>query len=770
MDARRFLQGQQGTSMLEVLRRVVQGVNAAEDLETALDLIVSSVQREMDCNVCSVYLLDPKQNKYVLMATRGLNADAIGRVMIGAADGLVGLVGQRAEPINLHDAPSHPHFLYIDELGEEPFHSFLGTPIIEHKRVLGVLVVQDRDSRRYNADEEAFLITLAGRLGGRISHASATGALQDMTDANAPRTYSGTPSGAGVAIGTAYVLFPDSDLDSVPERPATDVAEETALFAAAVESTRAEIEDLSQKLSFRLQRSERALFDVYIQMLGEVEVEVTTRIVSDTVWAQGALKHVIDSHVATFDLMDDEYMRERGADVKDLGQRVLANLQRQTRGTPGRNFPDKTVLVADELTPAMLGEVPEECLVGVVSVSGSVTSHAAILAEAMGLPTVMGADDLPIKRVHASPIIVDGFDGVVITHPNESQERSYLKVMREEEELIEGLEGLRDEPAVTLDGDRVKLWVNTGLMTDVVRSLDRGAEGVGLYRTESYFMMRDRFPTEDEQREIYREHLKAFSPMAVTMRTLDIGGDKSLPYFPIEEENPFLGWRGIRVTLDHPEIFLSQVRAMISANEGIDGHLRIMVPMVSSVMEVDEAQRLIAQCYREIVEEGVEVEMPDIGVMIEVPAAVYQTRAILSRVDFLAVGSNDLIQYMLAVDRNNARVAELYQDFHPAVLHALQHVVGEARLAKKEVGICGEMAGNPAAAILLVAMGFDELSMISPNLPIIKWVIRSVEMKRARQILDTVLKMENAHLIKNYMDERLREFGLGRLIRSGRNH
>ncbi|MBD3647547.1 MAG: phosphoenolpyruvate-protein phosphotransferase PtsP, partial [Pseudomonadales bacterium] len=304
----------------------------------------------------------------------------------------------------------------------------------------------------------------------------------------------------------------------------------------------------------------------------------------------------------------------------------------------------------------------------------------------------------------------------------------------------------------------------------VVRSLDRGAEGVGLYRTEVHFMMNDRFPTEEEQRILYRQHLEAFAPRPVTMRTLDIGGDKSLSYFPIDEANPFLGWRGIRITLDHPEIFLSQVRAMIKANEGIDADLRIMLPMVSSIAEVDEAQRLISQCYREIVEEGIEVEMPDIGVMIEVPAAVYQARDIVKRVDFLSVGSNDLIQYLLAVDRNNSRVSELYQDFHPAILHALKFVVDSAHAEGKTVGICGEMAGNPSAAVLLVAMGYDVLSMNSSNLLEVKWAIRTFELKKAKRILNKVLKMDNGFLIKNYVDEQMRKAGLGQVVRARENH
>jgi len=294
--------------------------------------------------------------------------------------------------------------------------------------------------------------------------------------------------------------------------------------------------------------------------------------------------------------------------------------------------------------------------------------------------------------------------------------------------------------------------------------LDRGAQGIGLFRTEIPFMSQDRFPTEEEQRVIYREHMTAFEPRPVTMRTLDIGGDKSLSYFPIEEDNPFLGWRGIRVTLDHPEIFLIQTRAMIKANAGLEGILRIMLPMISSVGEVDEAKLLINRAYREVCEEGVDVKQPLIGVMIEVPSAVYQARALARRVDFLAVGSNDLTQYMLAVDRNNPRVANLYKEVHPAVLGALREVARAAHAEGKPVGICGELAGTPIGAILLMGMGYDVLSMNATNLPRIKWVVRHITLARARRIVAKVLKMEDPNEIERYMQAELIDAGLGRVV------
>lgn len=752
--------------MLDTLRRVIQEVNAARDLTTALDIIVDRVQAAMGSEVCTVYLLDEENEKYVFMATRGLNRDAEGLVTLDLSEGLVGLVGERAEPINLDNAPAHPRYRYVKEVGEEPFMSFLGVPIIHHRKVLGVLVVQQKEARRYDEGEEAFLITLSAQLAGVIAHARATGqlAMSNMGELSSSR-FRGKAGAPGVAIGTAIVVFPEANLQTVPERRSRDPEDDVRRLRSAVDETRAEITEMSDKLSDRLRPEELGLFEAYLHMLDDTALTgEVIGLIENGEWVQSALRKVIEQHVAMFDAMEDDYMRERGVDVLDLGRRVLAKLQ--SREEKRVDYPEQTVLVAQELTPGMVAEVPRERLVGLVSVKGSPSSHVAILARAMDLPTVMGVEDLPVALLEDKPIIVDGFQGQVITHPSDEQLEIYEEVVQQEAELIKGLEYIKDEKCLTTDGHRVRLWVNTGLMTDVIRSLDRGAEGVGLYRTEIHFMMNDRFPTEEEQRVIYRQHLQAFAPRPVTMRTLDIGGDKSLPYFPIEEDNPFLGWRGIRVSLDHPEIFLSQVRAMIRANEGIDTYLRIMLPMVSSVAEVDEAQRLISQCYRELVEEGVEVEMPDVGVMIEVPSAVYQARDIIKRVDFLSVGSNDLIQYMLAVDRNNAHVAELYQEFHPSVLQALKNVVDAAHSENKPLGICGEMAGNPVAAILLMAMGFDVLSMNSTNLLMVKWTLRSFEMARAKRILNKVLKMDNAVLIRDYVEEQMRKAGLGQIIRN----
>ena len=375
----------------------------------------------------------------------------------------------------------------------------------------------------------------------------------------------------------------------------------------------------------------------------------------------------------------------------------------------------------------------------------------------------MGAVDLPYTRLEGRSVVIDGYNGTVHLNPRPEVLSRFKEVVDSDLELNKDLESLRDQPCVTLDGHRMPLWVNTGLMADVVRSLEQGAEGVGLYRTEVPFLLRERFPSEEEQRQIYRNQLEAFAPRPVTMRTLDIGGDKSLPYFPIEEDNPFLGWRGIRVTLDHPEIFLSQVRAMLKANDGL-GNLRIMLPMISSVSELDEALDLIRRSHREVVQEGVTTELPSIGVMVEVPSAVYQARALARRVDFLSVGSNDLTQYLLAVDRNNARVADLYHSLHPAVLQALQEVATAAMAEGKKVGICGELAGDPEGAVLLLAMGYDMLSMNATSLPKVKKALRNVSLVEARELLAAALQREDPAEIHALLERFLAEHGMERFI------
>lgn len=751
--------------MLEILRRIVQEVNSAPDLSSALEVMVERVRLSMGTEVCSIYLLDHNANRYYLMATEGLNKAAVGQATLNFSEGLVGQVGMREEPINLDDAPSHPKFRYLQETGEEPFHSFLGVPIIHHRKLLGVIVVQQRQSRRFDQEEEAFLVTLSAQLAAVVAHAEATGSIDGIFGAEEALAakFDGVVGCVGVAIGSAFVVYPPADFKSVPDRAVKNIKTELKTLNQAVKKVRADIRALSEKAALTLPPEEHALFQVYERMLDDNALagEIRHHVEAGN-WVQGALREVVTKHVAAFEAMEDPYLQARASDVRDLGLRILAYLQEaKTLTAP---IPDRAIIVGEDITPTIFVDIPRERIVGIVSLHGSSNSHMAIVARSLGIPTVVGVGEFPLSRLEGLTLIVDGHRGEVVVQPSAEVVRQYQDIIDEQVELSKELDVVRDLPCETTDGHRVNLFVNTGLMADVNISLQRGAEGVGLYRTEIPFMVRDRFPSELEQMEIYRQQLEAFYPAPVTMRTLDIGGDKALPYFPIQEDNPFLGWRGIRVTLDHPEIFLVQIRAMLWASESLD-NLRIMLPMVSSVIEIDEAMHLIHRAYLEVLEEGAHVQMPEVGVMIEVPAAVYQIKDFVQQCDFISVGSNDLTQYLLAVDRNNRRVANLYQAFHPSVLRALKMIVDAAKEEGTPVSICGEMAGDPRSALLLVAMGYETLSMSATSLLRVKWVIRKVGMDNIKKLLDDVWDLDNAAVIRSHVDLMLENAGLGSFIR-----
>jgi phosphotransferase system enzyme I (PtsP) len=761
--------------ILDTLRSIVGKVGRARDLRTALDEIVRGVRDSLDVAVSSVYLVPRAQvgkadARLVLMANEGLAPGAVGSVSMGLDEGLVGLVAQRAEPLNLENAPLHSRYKHIANIGEEPYHAFLGAPILLRGEVLGVLVVQDRDPRGFSNDQESFLVTLAAQLASSIVQAEISEAVALPAGGGATpvartnEALRGVPGATGVAFGVAVVVYPLADLDGVPDRVCEDVEQELVRLMAAREAVREDFAVLRQSMASRVTEEECALFDAFAMMLdSEGLLGGMERRVRAGQWAPAALRDTVREYAAVFAGMDDDYLRQRGDDVRDLGSRILEHLQ-DVEGVC-REYPPHTILVGREITITHLASVPEGRLAGIVSARGSSSSHVALLARAMGVPAVMGASDLPIERLDERELFLDGYRGVVHVEPRGVLREALERLVSEEAELSAELATLRDEPAITPDGASVHLYVNVGLLADMAPADNVGAEGIGLYRTEIPFQVRENFPGEDEQARVYREVLAAYAPRPAVLRTLDVGGDKPLSYFPIIEDNPFLGWRGMRLTLDHPDIFLTQVRAMLSANVGLD-NLRILLPMISGVGELDEALELIARAQNELREEGLPIGEVPVGVMIEVPSAVYQIDALAKRVDFLSVGTNDLTQYLLAVDRNNARVAPLYDSLHPAVLRAIAEIVAGGRRASCPVSVCGEMAGDPLGALVLLGFGIDSLSMSAGSLPRIKRVIRSVPLEHARRLAFESLDCERGDDVRQLLRGALRSYGLGSLVRS----
>lgn len=757
--------------MLAVLQKIMKEIRNAHDFDEAALILVQRVRESIEADACALLLFDQHLSQLVMIATKGHKVKSIGSIKLDLDHGLIGTIATKKQLLNLADAQVHPAYYYFPELGEDQFHGFIGVPIVYQRRLLGVLIAQREIAEQFSDVEESFLVTLALHCAQEIARAETLGTIIQLSPTAVQHTevlLNGIAGSPGVGLGTGFVVFPKADLEVVPDKQVEDTANEIELFRVAVTTIREEIIDLSARLESNLAPEDRALFEAYLLMLDEnslgFEVEQEIRRGN---WAQGALRKVIKLHIRQFESMDDPYLRDRADDVRDLGQRVLAALQKSEKQAPA-DYPTKLILVGDEITAADLAEVPLANLKGIISRSGSSNAHVAILARSLGVPAIMGVNGLMPGRFENKNVVVDGYYGHVYLDPSDIVIREFSRLLQEEQQLNEDLKSLRTLPAETTDGHVVTMLVNTGLSSDLGLSLSVGADGVGLYRTEIPFLSRELFPSSEEQKIIYRQLLNAFSPRPVTMRTLDVGGDKTPDYLRVKEENPFLGWRGIRISLDHPELFLMQVRAMLRASVGFD-NLKIMLPMISDVSEVDDAITLIHSAYQGLLTEGLNVKMPDIGVMIEVPSAVYQTYTIAKKVNFISVGSNDLTQYLLAVDRNNAKVASLYDSFHPAVLMALAHIVQEAHRAGIPVSICGELAGDPLAVLLLIGIGFDALSMSASRLLQIKWVIRQFSYEKAKALVAEVMVMESAEKIRVRLEAELESLGLGSLIRSGRN-
>lgn len=750
--------------MLEALRRIVEEVSAAPHRTEALGIIVRRVKEAMQVDACSVYLVDAAGSHFVLMAADGLNPAQVGIFRVGRSEGLVGHVGERQQPVNLAAAPEDLRYRNFPELTGTHYSAFLGVPLIHLRRVLGVLVIQRTPPHSFSSDEVAFLVTIAAQLAGAINDVSKGDAISRLLRGRTEVTafLQGIPGIPGVAIGTITLPDPLANLASVPDRVPEDMDAEVASLRAAVIAAQTEIRGSSEQLGAALSVEAKAILDAYVMLLG------SNRLIAAAVeriragnWAPGALRDTIAEDSGLFEQIADPYLRARAEDIRSLGRRILMHLQ--SGGGIPRTYPERCILMGEEISLARMADVPVTQLVGITCCRGSVFSHAAILARSLGIPAVMGIGDLPIGHLEGATAGIDGYRGRVFINPSPAVLRHFEQIIHHEESLSADLRSLRDQPAVTPDGTRVCLHSNVALLSDLDSSLNSGAEGVGLYRTELSFMMRDQFPSEEEQFQTYRQALEAFAPRPVVMRTLDIGGDKSLPYFPVVEENPFLGWRGIRVTLDHPEIFLIQLRAMLRANAGLR-NLQVVLPMISAMEEVDAARDLLNRAYRDLRDEDIPAEQPQFGVMVEVPSAVSLAPILAREVDFVSIGTNDLTQYMLAVDRNNNRVAGLYDSLHPAVIDAVYRTVRDVHSAAKKVSVCGEMAGDPAGAILLLGMGIDVLSLASPRIPRIKKVIRTIPRRHAEDLLGRAQLLRTADAVRALLNDALKQAGLGILI------
>jgi phosphoenolpyruvate-protein phosphotransferase len=555
------------------------------------------------------------------------------------------------------------------------------------------------------------------------------------------------------------------DLSSVKKELAKNTSREIEKFRAAVEKGIEQIQNLKQRMSRFLPKEEGAVFDVHRLILEDPSIieQIEEKIRKEGYVAEYAVSSVFEQYLNSFTKIEDEYLRERGADVKDVAHRLLANLSdiKEEKVV----LPESAVLVAEDLSPADLTLFEEDHFGGIVLSTGGVTSHASILAKSFEIPSVVGVEGLLETVQQGDSLIVDGNSGVVYVNPNQEVIREYDRLEREYLAFGRELNELRDLPAETQDGRRVSLYANIGLLSDIAFAHLHGAQGIGLYRTEIAFLAHRDFPSEEEQFLLYRRVIEGMGGKPITIRTLDIGADKYPSYVRRtgSEPNPFLGWRSIRISLEMTEIFRTQLRAILRV--GVLGRVRLLIPMVSSMEEILRVKEILAEVKEELEREELPFDSQmELGIMVEVPAAVQLASRIVREVDFLSIGTNDLIQYLLAVDRSNNKVAALYEPLHPAVLLALMHVIEAARREGKRVGMCGEMAGDPLCTLLLLGMGLEEFSMGSLFIPVVKKIIRSVTYQAAKTSTQIILQMDTVGEVKRYLFEQMRDLGMVELI------
>lgn len=781
---------------LTILEDISTLISHSHDLEETLNQIAAIVAVRMGTEVCSIYIFDQRKTRLTLCATEGLDKESVGKVSMGIGEGLTGLVLEQMKPVMVVDALAHPRYKYFPETHEEHFHSFLGVPLIEKKTPVGVLVVQTSRRRQFSRDEIRLLTTISHQVSGIIVQARLADSLKTKEQERKEyekrmvhamrklRSYErkrperkaktrqhwrgrllGLGASPGFGRGRAHVLEPRMNLGSIPEKKIRNRPREIERFRSAVERGIDQINVVKNRMSRLISKEESAIFDVYRLILEDPAIiqQIENQIRKEGFTAEYAVRVVFERYLQHVGKIGDNYLRERTADIKDAAQRLLENLT----GVSGRelDIPDNAVLVAEDLSPADLSMLEGDHFKGIVLSTGGVTSHASILAKSFEIPSVVAIEGL-MENVHQGDlVIVDGNSGGIYVNPGHEVIREYDRLEKDYAELNRELEELKELPAETIDGHRVALYSNVGLLSDVAFAHLHGAQGVGLYRTEIPFLAHRDFPSEEEQYALYRRVVEGMGEKPVTIRTLDIGADKYPSYMRSigVEPNPFLGWRSIRVSLEVEEIFKTQLRAILRV--GDLGRVRLLVPMVSSLEEIFKVKELLGEARRELERESVPFDRHmEIGVMVEVPSAVHLADRFLREVDFLSIGTNDLIQYILAVDRSNRRVANLYEPLHPAVLAALAATIEAGKREGKRVGMCGEMAGDPLSALVLLGMGLEEFSMGSLYIPVIKKTIRSISYKAAKTSAEIVLQMDTVGEIKKYLFDQMRSLGMVELL------
>ncbi len=735
------------------LVHIISHAAQASDFQHQAHLVVEGISQTLSVDVCSLYQLDHQQNLQ-LLASQGLKN--IHPVSIPKGKGLVGQVVDTIQIVNIIDPEQQPDYFYIPNTDEDRFKSFCGIPLIQQACVVGVLVVQRKQPIVISVEDEAILLTLAAHLALLLNNLPAPlGEIQQ-------KIIKGVSGAKGVAIGHA-LLCQSETLASVNIQHSQDSNKEQLAWKALQQDALNELLQESEQVKASIGESLALVLEAYQQLLldplfiSQVDSYIST---GDTLpWA---LKQAVNYFADMFLAMDDPYLQARHEDIFHLGDK-LYQIWNRTQAQHIESAESKAVdierpfiLCGDTISVSDIASLPAEKLKGIVCSGGAALSHVAVFANALGIPAVMGVGELSIQN--HDKLIVDGDRGEVHLNPADS-------LIKEYRVLIKGWQIFKREtkqachlPAITQDGHRVIVMANSGLQADILPGLNHGAEGIGLYRTELPFMVRSNLPTEDEQISIYRQVIEAYGDKPVCFRLLDIGGDKPLSYLPfIREENPALGLRGIRFLLGNELILKTQIRAILHASLDAN-NAQLLLPMITTTQELDRLIYLLDSEVQGLNQLGVNAQRPPLGVMVEVPSIISMLPLWKSRIDFVSIGSNDLSQYLLAIDRNNPQVALYYDPLHPGVLYELSRIVKTATEYGLPLSVCGEMASDPVAALFLLGMGVRRISISAAHIPTIKWLIQQVNTKDTKQLITTALAMENASDIRKLGEQMLANF------------
>lgn len=754
---------------IHLLEDICSVITGSRDPRKTLETIVELVAERFSIDVCSVYIFDAEQNYLVLTATVGLNRAAIGSVRMHISEGLSGLVLETMAPVFVRNPFAHPRYKYFKESGEEIYRTFLGLPLIYHQRNLGVLVVQTVEERAISEVDIPVFSAITSQVAATVAYSGLLADLnKDRTDRpaqkpsmageEAPRLIEKKPVLRGLAVssgfaqGRAHYLAESIGFDQVKMEAAEDLRGQKVSLEEAFAAARHDIREL-RRAADDLPTQDASIIEANLMILEDTAFrrKICDRIDAGYT-AAAALKQVVLQYLGHFNQMEDPYLRQRGADIVDAGKQVLANLLAIGK-TPQAAFRGDTIVVAADISAAELIRLRQPQLKGIILAKGGKTSHAVILAKSFEIPMIIGVKDVLDSIRENDRLIVDGTSGLIFRDPPPEIRGEYNRLRIEKEKSFRDLDRLRDLPALTRDGRFCRLGANVSLLSDLELVHKYGADHIGLYRTEFSFLIRGDFPTEEEQFDLYRKVIEAAAGKTVTIRTLDVGGDKLISHLDYPKEtNPYLGWRAVRVSLERDDIFRAQIRAVLRASA--HGPTSLMIPMVSTVEEVRTINRIIEEEKSNLTAAGrpFNANMA-IGIMVEVPAAVRILHHLLRHVDFVSIGTNDLTQYILAVDRNNEKVSAMYNPLHPAVIDTILDAATVCRRMGIPLSICGESASNPQCVVLYLAMGIMRLSLNPSSVPLIKHLIATLSMAEAQSALTAVRDMEDAARISDYLKE-----------------